>query len=319
MSEADVVEEEDVVMDSEEDDEDEGGPPQIIEPILVPIHLIQPNEWNPFEEPDETFNMLVEEIEKEGFDEPIAVVPIVDESVAGEESKIVRDSDTGWLVETGNRRYKIVNGEHRWKAGKVLDMDLIPCVIKANWDERDQKIQTVRRNMLRGEVNPRRFTDLLEDISGRLGIGAEAAAKKMGVFDQKEFGKWYIAKKRERRKGSEKKRTQKKATAAVENVTAHLHEIFANHGDTVQQGYVAFAYKGEIHLTVNMDVKLKRVVEALDEFIRISKGDITTFLSESLEQKMLSTSLAAGVLKKIDQTAAEEAALAPAEAASAEE
>ena len=194
-------------------------------------------------------------------------------------------------------------------------MELIPCVIKAHWDDRDQKVETVRRNMLRGEVNPRRFTDLLEDIAGRLGIGAEAAAKKMGVFDQKEFGKWYLAKKRERKKGSEKKKTQKKATAAVENVTAHLHEIFSSHGETVQQGYVCFAYKGQIHLTVNMDAKLKRVIEGLDEFTRVSKGDLCSFLAEALEQKMLSTSMAAGVLKKIDARAAEEEAAEAAKAA----
>jgi len=302
----------DVVMDDESEDV---GPPQIIEPVLVPVGQIQPNEWNPFEEPDETFNLLVEEIEKEGFDEPIATVPIEDELLF---SKIIRDPDTGWLVETGTRRYKIVNGEHRWKAARVLDMELIPCVIKAHWDERDQKIQTVRRNMLRGEVNPRRFTDLLEDIAGRLGIGAEAAAKKMGVFDQKEFGKWYLAKKRSRKAGSDKKRKQKKATVAVENVTAHLHQIFSEHGETVQHGYVCFAYKGEVHMTVNMDGKLKRIVDGLDEFIRLSKGDICTFLAEALEQKMLSTSVASGVLKRIEETG-DEAEAATEEAASATE
>lgn len=296
VAEADADEEllstDDADSDDEQGDDYEGA--QIVEPVLVRIDHVGKNAWNPFEETDETFNLLVEEIESEGYDEPILVVPIEGKG----SSKIERseeDDTAGWLVETGSQRYRIINGEHRWKALNVLDYEYIPCVIKADWDERTQKIQTVRRNMIKGQVNRRKMSNLIEDIRKRHKIGPEAAARKMGIFDEKEFKRYYIKKRQEQKKANEKRRQDQKAVQAVENMTTTLTQIFKESGGTVSQGFVSFAYKGEVHMLVNMDPALKRTIEGLAEFLEISGFSAPQFLHEALEAKMMQTALATTV------------------------
>lgn len=262
---------------------------EVVEAVMVPIGLISPNEWNPFEQEDPTFNMLVEEIEAEGFDEPILVVPIIEDTTV---SNIVRGPD-GRLHETGTRRYKIVNGEHRWKAARVLEIPELPCSIKVEWDERTQKVETVRRNLIRGAVNPRKFTNLVEDVAGRLGIGAEAVGRKMGFFDEKTFAKVYLKNKQEAREAIKKNQDEKKAVVTLKNMTVVLNEIFRKSGNSVPQNYVSFVYQSEIQLMVSMDGRLKRSIEALVEFLAVSGMNACDFLHDAIERKMLNTSLGA--------------------------
>lgn len=302
------VEVEDEELADTEDEADEGeegedvdadGTPRIERAILIPIEQVEKNDWNPFEQPDETFNLLVEEMESEGFDSPAIVVPIEDSKTTSEIVEVEDGELAGWLVEQGNRRYKIVDGEHRWKGARVAGYEYLPCTIK-NWDERTQKIQTVRRNMIRGIVNPRKFSNLIEDIRKRYKLGPEAAARKMGVFNEKEFKKYYLQKRQTQAKANAKRRSEQKAVQAVENMTATLNEIFKKSGKTVSQGFVSFTWKGEVHMLVGMDQALKRTIAALTEFLELSNLDACSFLHEAIEAKMLKTAIASDLVSKSD-------------------
>jgi len=303
---APVVEDEELVVEEaveEEESEDEtseDAPAMILEPVLIRHDMVEENAWNPFKETDDVFNLLVEEIEKEGFDEPITVVPIRDEGTDNGKSEIVRSTDedtSGWLVEIGSQKYRIVNGAHRWRAARVLEFEYIPAVIKENWDERTQKVQTVRRNMIHGVVDPRKMSNLIEDIRKRHRIGPEAAARKMGIFNEKEFKRYYLKKRQEQKKANEKRRQDQKAVQAVENMQTTLTQIFQKSGGTISQGYVSFMWKGEDHLMVGMDSALKRTIKGMIEFLDISGTNACQFIHEALEAKMMATAVGSDVAR----------------------
>src|SRR5690348_5830420 len=92
----------------------EHSPIELHDPIRVRIDRIHPNEWNPNQQSDETFNMLVEEIREDGFDHPVNLVPCDCEEIEGS-------------------HYKLIGGEHRWKSAHVLGMPEVLAVINPHW------------------------------------------------------------------------------------------------------------------------------------------------------------------------------------------
>lgn len=139
--------------------------------ITVDLALLEPNDWNPNAQTDATFNLLVDEIKCNGFDEPIIAVPHPDKPGS----------------------YRIIGGEHRWKAAKILDLKEVPIVIKEHWDETEQKTQTVRRNLLRGDLDKVRFTSLVNDVMSAEQIPIQELMTRMGFTDEREFTKAYQA------------------------------------------------------------------------------------------------------------------------------
>lgn len=125
--------------------------------VMIPIGNFEVNDFNPNEQTAETFNELVKEIQQEGFDEPLKVVP------TGEgESQIVDG------VETGTARYRIIGGEHRYHAGRMLKYTKLPAIIKPEWDDRTQRIKTVRLNMLRGHPDDVKLQRLVGGLAPNL-------------------------------------------------------------------------------------------------------------------------------------------------------
>jgi len=81
----------------------------------IPIDLIHPNAWNPQAQDEITFQRLVDEIRDVGFIDPLEVVPMDDGT------------------------YRIIGGEHRWQAAKIVGLDELPCAVlsDAKWQDED--------------------------------------------------------------------------------------------------------------------------------------------------------------------------------------
>jgi ParB/RepB/Spo0J family partition protein len=151
--------------------------------VQVPVEKLEPNDWNPNKMTEGGFNELVDEIRDDDFDDPLKVVPHPDPAKA----------DDGY--------FRIIDGEHRWHAAKVLGLPTLPCVVKDQWeDEHTQQLKTVRRNLLRGELDRTRFTKLVHRMNER-GIPLKDMPRLFGFQSEQAFREKFIAEAAEREEG----------------------------------------------------------------------------------------------------------------------
>jgi ParB/RepB/Spo0J family partition protein len=108
---------------------------------------IEPNEWNPNRQSDHDFELLTKSIEEDGFTQPIVVVK--------------NDKNPKF-------KFKIVDGEHRWRAASVMGFEEIP-VIEVPMTEAQAKIATFRHNRARGSEDYELAASLMKDLES---IGA---------------------------------------------------------------------------------------------------------------------------------------------------
>lgn len=237
----------------------------LLEVVELDMDKVHPNEWNPNVQDEKTFNELTKDIETDGFDEPVIVV--ADEATPG--------------------TYKIISGEHRWKSMKVLGKEKIPAIIKEGWDEVAQKLKTVRRNLLKGQLDSTKFTKLINDIKRVYDVDHTKLAEEMGFRDEKEYWRHY-----------QEERTQKDGAAQeilsdtrrelhmIDNLSVVLNEVFSQYGDTVNQNFMFFLYKKKMHLLISMDGRLVKSVELLTAHLKASKEDANPILNDALKAKL---------------------------------
>lgn len=200
---------------------------------------LEANPWNPNSMDAREFNLLVENIKLVGFVEPIVAVPL------------------------GDDRYRIISGEHRWKAAQVLGLPTVPVeVVDAElFDEDTQKFQTLRLQVIRGKLSPERFMSLYDELSER--YAEPLLADMMGFADREVVEKFKKAVARQLPTGMREK--FKKATKdllRIDDISAVLNKIFREHGNDLQQGFLVFSYGKQEHVYVEMTPELKAKVDA---------------------------------------------------------
>ncbi len=210
--------------------------------VWIETDKIHPNEWNPFEQTDDTFNSLVENIRENGFVDPCGVAPHPDKP--GE--------------------YKIVDGEHRWQAGRVLKYEKVPCIVHGEWNEDMQKFQTMRFNMIKGKLNPLKFGNLYNELARK--YGDEVTRKLMAFTDRKEFEKVLDRTMQNVPPDIKKKlKDSKKEIDNVQTLSAVLNNLFKKYGDTVKHGFMVFTFGGKTHTWVMMNEKVRDEMESLKD------------------------------------------------------
>ena len=233
---------------------------------LVPVACIHPNEWNPNQQTDDTFNQLVDEIREDGFDHPLNLVPFDDHP---------DNTDK-------NPQYKIIGGEHRWRASQVLGMKEVPAVIHDDWDEVQQKLKTVRRNLLSGELNSKKFTALVHSLGDS--VDNSSMHNLFGFDDRNEFDKYVIKEKDVKEKTfldgllEEAKRDK----YAVDSLSDIISTIFAECAETLDQNYMCFTYKGAMIAVVLCDDACSKAVRQLVEYLKDSGDDVAEFMTDAI-------------------------------------
>lgn len=217
--------------------------PQI--PVLLPIDSCLPSQDNPNVEDMATFNELVEEIKREGFNENIVVVPVDDGA------------------------YQIVAGEHRWKAAKLAGLTNVTAVVKGGWDDDKRKIEMVRMNVLRGRFDPKKFTDLWNSLENKYGRSALMRLMGMGARE-KELQR--LLRQVKRQMPSEMREELEKRADRIRNVedlAAVVQSLYAQFGSTLEYGYIFLQFGGQTHLmlqmTPGMRDKLRGTLAAMGE------------------------------------------------------
>lgn len=113
-----------------------------IQKVLPSVDL-KPNPWNYNRQTPAMFKKLIAAIKRHGFTKPIIVCAIEDEG-----------------------HWRIIDGEHRWRAATALGMTTVPVVDLGVVSEARAKELTIILNELHGDPNEARLSDLLRDISG---------------------------------------------------------------------------------------------------------------------------------------------------------
>lgn len=261
MSETDTIETE-AIEDKTEDLE------------RVPLSNIRANDWNPNEQNDEVFNMLCEEISDSGFDQPIIVTTAEDED---------------------DEEYVVVDGEHRLMAGRVVGMEEIPVIVHEDWDELDAKTKTVKRNMLKGELNREKFTELVDDVHNEFTGEEDTLARLMGMKDVNELEENYVGELRNEEPGGEDmddfvddvmNDEVEEEMDTVDNLSSLLNHIMDEYGDTSSDGYIWFMFKSTRQLMVNLDKELLSLVEDAVDELKEEDEDMRDLLKEFFEEQL---------------------------------
>jgi hypothetical protein len=197
---------------------------------VLPVDALEPHPDNPNIEDLAVFNELVEGIKAQGMIEPVLVVP------------------------HGPDRWRIIGGEHRWKAAKLAGLVEIPAIVKLDWDETTGATHLVRMNVLRGKIDPERFVALWgklkqaipdpEMLKRRIGLGARDAEFRRLVKGVTRGLPAQVRVEVERR--SEKIRR-------VEDLATVVQSLFARYGATIDAHFVLFSFGGATHLMVRAD------------------------------------------------------------------
>lgn len=233
----------------------------------VSVESLEPNSWNAQTQDPATFNRLREEIRKYGCIDPIEVIPL----------------DSG--------KYRIIGGEHRWRACLAEDVKEVPVIAltDAQWKDEDlQKFVTVRLNTIRGKIDPEKFAKLYNEMADK--YGADALQDLLGFTDAKGFQKLLstVSKGLGGMSKEAKKKFDESAKEAktVEELTAILNDLFAKYGDTMDQSFMVFTHGKREHIYVAMDTKMKRAMEKVTEYCKLHKEDINTVMAPVTEKYM---------------------------------
>ena len=104
--------------------------------VYVNVGELTPNSYNPNRQSEHDFELLQRSMQEDGFTQPI----------------IVRKSD-----------HMIVDGEHRWRAGRELGYEEVPVVFVEFTDEQ-MRISTLRHNRARGSEDIALSAEVLRDL-----------------------------------------------------------------------------------------------------------------------------------------------------------
>jgi len=211
-------------------------------PEIKDIHIDDcvPNPWNPQEMDDDTFNALAESIEDAGMIDPIQVV-----------------------TQEGGK-YRIIGGEHRWKACSVLGYETIPAVIlkEGEFDEDRQKFLTVRMNILSGKMNPSKFYDMYSGLSDK--YTEETMQMMFGFAKEEEFKKLIDQTiKSLPDEMQEKVKEAKKEIRTIDDLTNLLNNLFTEYGDSLPSNVMAFSYGGKEVMWILAEKELWNTVKKI--------------------------------------------------------
>ena len=230
--------------------------------VMVPVDSLHPNESNPNEQDDRTFNALCEAIQEEGFLDPIAAV---------------QREDGEW---------DITGGEHRWRAAKVLEMPEVPVtpLDPDKFDKDRQDWNLVKLNVLNGDLNPEKFTKLYQRLVKT--YDEETMKTLMGFTTEDAFRKVY----KEVKRGlppelADALDEAKGEIKTIDDLSIVLNRLFSEFGETLPSNMMVFSWGGREVLWIRCDDAAWKVVEPLARKTAEAKGDFAALVAMALTEQ----------------------------------
>jgi hypothetical protein len=225
----------------------------------VPIDLIEPEENNPNDMDDATFNRLVEELDETGFISPIQIVP------------------------KAGGKFVIVGGEHRWRGAKTLGKEKVPCNILIDEkfvDDDLRELVMVRLNVIHGKLNPTKFQELYSERVRK--YGAEQLQHLFGYTDSdawKNVTKGVEDALKASGIGGGKKMAEELSKRAgrarsIDSLSSILRNLMKEYGSDLKHSFMVFTYGGRSHVYVIMKDELAKEVDKIKGFCRENDKDM---------------------------------------------
>ena len=154
----------------------------------IPHGMISPNSYNPNRQSEHEFELLLKSMSEDGFTQPIVTRPLFTDVRAREVLNLPADckhKDIDWLAAANILKsgFMVVDGEHRWKAGRELGFTEVPCAVVYITDAQ-MKIATLRHNRARGTEDFALTAELFRDLEQ---LGALAHAQDSLMMDDVEI------------------------------------------------------------------------------------------------------------------------------------
>jgi ParB-like chromosome segregation protein Spo0J len=226
--------------------------------LRLPVARLIVAEWNPNKQSNRTFQRLVKDIREDGFLEAILVVPIVTpEDRAAYIPPALEDGGEFWLI---------VGGAHRKGAAEVLNMEVVPCVVRKNWTTLKVKFRNMSLNTLKGRIDSRKFLSLYQECLEE-GLDSDFVQAEMGLVEKKAFDR--LMRDALKDLPPELKKQAGAALADVETVdelSRVLNELLVKHGDQLQHSFLMFSFGGRSHLWVQLDEETLAELDRVQRF-----------------------------------------------------
>lgn len=224
--------------------EDEKKPTPKVHPVqMIPAALLFEHPNNTNKQSKHVHQELIDSIQAHGFDEPIIVVPRTD----------------------GEAGYWVVSGNHRQRAGRVAGMEEFPAIIRTDWDEVEARIQLVRRNYVRGDIDRALFTEEINRLTSEHQLGLDIVMERMGFEDAESFSEFYKEeKKRERSIGAAvAAQSQVSQVKMIDDIGVIVSTILEKYGSTAPNSFIIFPVGGKNHCYIAATPALKKTIDAM--------------------------------------------------------
>lgn len=213
----------------------------------VPMDHLVKQEINPNVMTQRQFDLLVDNMQKVGWVDPLFVRPIEEKHA------------------DGGQMYRIVGGAHRYDAGEYLGFTQAPCTIVDHDDfEADEEaFQVLRMNVIKGKIDPTAFFDLYQTVSDR--YADEVLQDAFGFAEEAEFKK-LIERSAKTLPTPELRKKFKEAAAEIKTIDGLaklLNEMFTKYGSTLPFGYMVLDYGGQRSIWLQVSKKTMEAVETL--------------------------------------------------------
>lgn len=232
----------------------------------INIENIDPNPNNPNTMSDAEINRLVEAIKEDGF-----LVPII----------TIKHND----------RYKILNGEHRWRASMIAGLKYIPAIVLMDEKYNDPDyidLLNIRLNEIRGGLDAVKFKPTYEKVVTKYG---EQEAKKVLGITHDEVYKKMIKKMAIQLKKNMSDDMAEKIDKAVErsknpeSFVKTIAKIISNESKSVDiTNCVIFQFSGKEHVIVRCNQNTFSVIQEISRMCLQSGRDINEVIYDALNK-----------------------------------
>lgn len=226
----------------------------------VPVSFMHGSELNPNKMSDREFDLLVDNMQKTGWTDPILLKP---DDTATASKYLIPGEGVDWSDLPDSLTFRIIGGHHRLEAGKYLGFEEAPAtvILDPEFDDQAADFQVVRHNVIKGQIDPNTFVDLYSRYASQ--YGDDVLQEMFGFADEKEFKK--LIKQTEKQLPDHMKEKFREATKDVKTVDGLakvLNRLFSIYGDTLPYSFMVFDYGGQKSYWLQVSNK---TIKALDQ------------------------------------------------------
>lgn len=241
--------------------------------VRLPLCALVPMAENPQDQDGATFGQLVESVRRHGVAETVLVSgPFLD---------LPPCSTHG----AAHSMYKIVGGHHKVDAARIAGGGEVPCMVLPPMTDDELHIEVVRMNVIKGDLNPWKFTRLFNSLAKKYDPSVLRA--KMGITSETAWKRLY----RDVRKTLTPEMARKLDAVKgeihdVESLALIIKRIFTEHGEQLTCRFLVFDYGGQTHLMLKMTARTAENIDRLCKEAAARKIDLNGLVNRLLEQHL---------------------------------